>query len=99
MAFDLLDRSYLWQKLLSYNVNGKIFHVIKNMYAKAKSFIKKDHLISGYFPSNIGVRQGDNLSSLLFALFINYLNKIYISIQKGTRIAPEKILLYDTKHI
>ena len=55
----------------NYNVNGKIFHVIKNMYAKAKSCIKKDNLISGYFPSNIGVRQGDNLSPLLFALFIN----------------------------
>ena len=35
-AFDSLDRSYLWQKLLSYNVNGKILHVIKNMYAMAK---------------------------------------------------------------
>ena len=70
-AFDSLDRGYLWQKLLLYNVNGKIFHVIKNMYAKAKSYIKKDNLISGYFPSNIGVRQGDNLSPLLFALFIN----------------------------
>ena len=41
------------------------------MYAKAKSCIKKDNFISGYFPSNIGVRQGDNLSPLLFALFIN----------------------------
>ena len=41
------------------------------MYAKAKSCIKKVNLISGYFPSNIGARQWDNLSPLLFALFIN----------------------------
>ena len=41
------------------------------MYAKTKSCIKKDNLISGYFPSNIGVRQGDNISPLLSALFIN----------------------------
>ena len=41
------------------------------MHAKATSCIKKDNLISGYFPSNIVVRQGDNLSPLLFALFIN----------------------------
>ena len=41
------------------------------MYAKARSCIKKDTLISGYFPSNIGVRQGVNPSPLLFALFIN----------------------------
>ena len=70
-AFDSLDRSYLWQKLLSYNVNVMIFHVIKNKYTKAKSCIKKDNLIYGYFPFNIGVRQGANLSPLLFALFIN----------------------------
>ena len=40
-AFDSLDRGYLWQKLLSYNVNGNIFHVIKNMYAKGKSCTKE----------------------------------------------------------
>ena len=39
------------------------------MYAKAKYCIKKDNFIYGYFPSNIGVSQGDNLSQLLFALF------------------------------
>ena len=86
-AFDSLDRSYLCQKLLSYNVNGKIFHVIKNMYAKAKSCIKKDNLISGYFPSNIGVRQGDNLSPLLFALFINDFKHSIANTYPGLNIA------------
>ena len=40
------------------------------MYTKAKSCIKKDDLISRYFPSSVGDRQGDNLSPLLFDLFI-----------------------------
>ena len=84
-AFDSLDRSYLWQKLLSYNV--KIFHVIKNMYAKAKSCIKKDNLISSYFPSNIEVRQGDNLSPLLFALFINDFKQNIANTYHGLNIA------------
>ena len=31
-AFDSVDRSLLWQKLLSYNINGKLLTVIRQMY-------------------------------------------------------------------
>ena len=57
------------------------------MYAKAKSCINKDNLISGYFPSNIGVRQGDNLSPLLFALFINDCKHSIANTYPGLNIA------------
>ena len=57
------------------------------MYAKAKSCIKKDNLISGYFPSNIGVRQGDNLSPLLFALFVNDFKHSIANTYPGLNIA------------
>ena len=57
------------------------------MYANAKSCIKKDNLISCYFPSNIGVRQGDDLSPLLFALFINYFKHSIANTYPGLNIA------------
>ena len=74
-AFDTVDRTFLWQKLLSLNIDGNFFNVIKNMYDMAKSCVRQNNLMSEYFLCNIGVRQGDNLSPLLFALFINDFSK------------------------
>ena len=55
-AFDSVNRSLLWQKIVSYNINGKLLTVIRQMYNRAKSCIKKDNMISEYFLCNIGVR-------------------------------------------
>ena len=74
-AFDTVDRTLLCQNLLSLNIDGKFFNVIKNMYDMAKSCVRQNNLMSEYFLCNIGVRQGDNLSPLLFALFINDFSK------------------------
>ena len=70
-AFDLVDRACLWTKLISYNINGKIMKLIYNIYQNTKACIKLNNIISSSFNCNIGVRQGDNLSPLLFSLFIN----------------------------
>ena len=45
--------------------------LIFNMYQDTKACIKLNNKLSNSFVCNIGVRQGDNLSPLLFALFIN----------------------------
>ena len=70
-AFDLVDRASLWTKLLSYNINGKIMNLIYNLYQNTKACIKLNNSMSPTFDCNIGVRQADNLSPLLFSLFIN----------------------------
>ena len=57
-AFDSIDRSLLWQKLLSQNVCGKFFNVIHNLYNNAKSKVKMNGKISiNSFSCNNGVRQ------------------------------------------
>ena len=66
-----MQRGLLWGKLLNSGVNGKGLHVIRDMYAKAKSCVKTRHGLSQFFVSNVGLRQGKNLSPVLFSLFLN----------------------------
>jgi len=41
------------------------------MYRKAKSCVKTGNVCSGYFYCYSGVRQGENLSPVLFAIYLN----------------------------
>ena len=77
-AFDLVDRTSLWCKLYSYGINGQVMKVIRNLYEQAKSCVKKGSDLSDFFSCNIGVRQGENLSPLLFAIYLNDF-ELYIS--------------------
>ncbi len=70
-AFDSVDRSCLWTKLIKFGIQGKIFTVIQNMYTNAKSCIRLNGQFSDSFACEIGVRQGENLSPLLFSIFLN----------------------------
>ena len=70
-AFDTIDRTCLWYKMISNNIDGKLFRVIQNMYNDAKSCVINGCERSDFFNCNIGVRQGENLSPFLFALYIN----------------------------
>ena len=70
-AFDTVWRGGLWVKLLELNVNGKCFNIIRNMYSNIKSRISTVEGCSAFFPCNRGVRQGENLSPLLFSIFLN----------------------------
>ena len=70
-AFDLIDRTSLWMKLISHGINGNIVNAIYNLYANAKSCVKYNGSISDSFACNVGVRQGENLSPMLFAIYLN----------------------------
>ena len=70
-AFDSIDRIALWQKLLDRNIDGKVLIIIRNMYQQAKSCVRVNGMLSEFFRSGVGVRQGENLSPLLFSLFLS----------------------------
>ena len=45
--------------------------MVRNLYSHAKSCVRGMDGESEYFASEIGVRQGENLSPLLFGLYLN----------------------------
>ena len=65
-AFDFVDRASLWSKML--DTQGKFSQVINNLYRIDKSYVSVNGKISDNCQSDVGLRQGENLSSLLFAI-------------------------------
>jgi hypothetical protein len=92
-AFDTVPHIHLWTKLLSTGINGKIFNVVKSMYKTAKSYIKHENYTGFTFNCEIGVRQGENLSPLLFALYLNdledFLAKAYNGLDRFNALIQE----------
>ena len=61
----------MWLKLINEGVTGRFLDVIKDMYAKSKPCVLLNNKKSENFGSFAGVRQGEILSPLLFAFYIN----------------------------
>ena len=70
-AFDKINRSFLWQKLLVANVSSKFVCALRSMYTVVKSCVRYRSSASSFFNSYNGLKQGDPRSPLLFMLFIN----------------------------
>jgi exonuclease III len=73
-AFDSVWRDGLLLKLLRHGIGGNFYRTLKNMYSTTQVSVKLNDQLSEFFDSNIGVKQGDNLSPTLFNLFINDIN-------------------------
>lgn len=73
-AFDSLDRKLLLQTLQQTNIKGKIYNSIKNIISS--NFIQIDNGVetsNNAIQQNIGVIQGDPLSSTLFLIYVKSL--------------------------
>ena len=70
-AYDTVFRDGLWKRLLDVGLSGRILRVLLNLYDKAESAVMVNGILSRWFESGVGVRQGCVLSPLLFSIFIN----------------------------
>ena len=76
-AFDSVYTNALWFKLFKMGLDGKILVMFKAMYAVVKSCIKHCNSFSDFFNISVGLRQGQNNSPALFALFLEDLSYFY----------------------
>jgi len=71
-AFDNVSRAFMWRKLLSQGITGKILNVVQNLYKNIKSCVAvENHKMSSFFECTKGVRQEENLSPILFSPYLN----------------------------
>lgn len=92
-AFDSVWRVGVWQKLLASSINGNFFRLIYNMYSDIKSCIFNDSQMSPFFSCERGLRQGENLSPIIFSMFLNDLeSNLLISGAHGIEIQSEDAL-------
>ena len=70
-SFDSVERNRLLYKLAKIGVNGKMYNAISSLYSNPRSRVILNDYKTDYFDCPIGVKQGDNLSPTLFAIFIN----------------------------
>ena len=95
-AFDSINRDLLFLKLRSAGIDGKMYFSIKSLYIKSKACVKVNKVLTEWFNTSCGVRQGDTLSPTLFSIFINDLilsvNELKLGIYINESIIS--ILLY-----
>ena len=70
-AYDTVWRDGLFYKLLKQNISPKFVNILKSMYSSLKSCVQVPAGFSTFFPSLVGLKQGCNLSPMLFNFFIN----------------------------
>ena len=75
-AYDSIWRNGLLHKLEKLGITGKILKVIKSMYSSPNVSLIYGDKITTSFPTNVGLKQGDILSTIFFNLYIDDLPQI-----------------------
>ena len=84
-AYDLIDRTAMYTKLIQNGISSKYLNIIKSLYSQVKLAVKGD-VVDQSFYSNYGLLQGESLSPLLFSLFVNDLPDELSSESVGIRV-------------
>lgn len=71
-AFDSVDRNLLWDKLIRMKMSPGMVEILKSIYKEPGCCVRiNENYVSDVFYTTRGLRQGCQLSAILFVLFIN----------------------------
>lgn len=95
-AYDSVWREGLFFKLIKYGCSRKFISILLSMYSSTKAAVKLEQGITSFFQSHIGVKQGCNLSPMLFNIFINDIPDLFSTICDPVKLGDTKLncLLY-----
>jgi len=98
-AFDYVWRDGLSYTLWEYGVRGKAWRILRAIFSDVEAAALIDGIPSKFHSLQMGVRQGDPLSPLLFIIFINRLadalNQTGIGLQFGNADKLASLLFAD----
>ena len=93
-AYDRVNRGFLWNKLQSMGINGKMLTCIKSLYSNVSACVKlRPSEFTNWFRVSTGLRQGCLLSPLLFNVYINDLAMAIKEQCNGIEVGDSKICL------
>jgi len=92
-AYDRVWRQGLWFILRKYGIRGKLWRVLKNLYAKVESCVRLGKYCTDFFEILVGLRQGCLLSPMLFDIFINGLAEEIIKLGLGIKCGDRLVCL------
>ncbi len=88
-------------RFLEYGIDGKFYDAIKGIYHRAFCAVKINGVMSDWFKSTQGTKQGDNLSPNCFSLYLNPLLTELKASQVGVSIENSiiSVLAYADDHV
>ena len=92
-AYDVVWRDALWVRLWMCGVRGKMWRVIRKLYAKTESCVLVENQRTEWSRCDVGVRQGCVMSPNLFSLFINGMAEEIKAAAKGIAWADKRVCL------
>ena len=90
-AFDKINRSILFYKLIRNGWKGKVIDTFGSLYTKTHFKVKRNGRLSPPILSNIGVNQGGITSGLMFRKYMSDLSE-YLSKQFGVVVSDDIVM-------